>query len=229
MASTPRDQTPFIPEGVFPLLKLPGHLRKKIYGLVLQEQGTDSVSFDFKGKIDTAILYTCRQINEEARHIALDITRFAFGCPFDAFYFLAVTLAPHQRDLVGNLDFQIHGVLDIDELPLGYLIEELGKSHVKHLSVAVFGAVRRQRFTQNCALENHFLELEGLESFRLMINSGIIEREDRRNLEEAMKQRLIKGGTIVQMRTLKRTASRSIEDMQHERPAKEAKTSPIVS
>lgn len=61
-------------QGIFPFMTLPTELRNKIYKYVLKQSGDlrkRSTPF-LKGTIDTAILYTCRQINREGmRFIAI--------------------------------------------------------------------------------------------------------------------------------------------------------------
>ena len=224
-----QDQTPFVRQGVFPFLMLAGELRDKIYHLVLQQTGKDRTSINFKGTVDTAILSTCRQINKEARHIPLTTTKLSFLTPFQALHFLGIQLAPNQRHLVKALHLQINGWADIYGVPLKHLMTEFGKIPLKHLSVTVTGAIDMECFKKNSAIEQRLLLVRGLESFNILIGSGVIDAKDKKKIVEGMQRRMIEKGTLVTTTTLKRTASMTSEDMHRERPAKAAKTLPHVS
>lgn len=225
----PRNQSPFVRQGVFPFLKLAGELREKIYHLVLQQTGKDRVSINFKGKVDTAILSTCRQINKEARHIPLTTTNLSFLGPFQALHFLGIQLAPNQRHLVKALHFQINGWADIYGAPLKHLMAEIAKVPLKHLSVTVTGAIDKEWFKENSAIEERLLQIKGLESFNILIGSGTIQAKDKKEIIERMQPRMIEKGTLIRKKTLKRTASNLAGDVHPQRPAKAAKLSPNVN
>ena len=221
------NRTPYVRQGVFPFLKLAAELREKVYHLVLQQTGKKRWSTNFRGRIDTAILSTCRQINKEARHIPLANTELFFTGPSQALHFLGFQLAPTQQHLVKALHFYINGWHDLHGVPLGHLIAELAKIELKHLSVTVRGALAKGEFTDHSCFQYRFLELKDLKSFSLVIGSGIIEAKEKREIIESIQQRMIR--KLMPRKTLKRTASKLVEDVHSEEPAKAAKHSSEVS
>ena len=84
-------------------------------------------------------------------------------------------------------------------------------------------------FKKNSAIEQRLLLVRGLESFSILIGSGVIDAKDKKKIVEGMQRRMIENGTLATTTTLKRTASMTSEDMHRERPAKAAKTLPNVS
>jgi len=76
--------------GSFPLLKLPAELRDKIYHYHLEQYGRRRKSPYYKGTIETALLSTCRQVNDETRHIPLSTNPISFRIPFPGLPFSRV-------------------------------------------------------------------------------------------------------------------------------------------
>ncbi|KAI9881297.1 MAG: hypothetical protein M1830_005583 [Pleopsidium flavum] len=186
------EMKPKLQPGVFPFLKLPGELRNKVYHHNMKQYDRRRRSFYFKGKIDTALLSTCRQVNKEARHIPLSINKLSFASPFHAYRFLGFGVASSQKQLVRSVHIDVHGMEDFHGLFVGYLLPELAKMSLKHLGVTLKGRIEADWFTKIKCLEKCLTQVNGLTTFDLVIGSGVISKVAKDKIVDALRKKIVK-------------------------------------
>ena len=182
---------PKLQPGVFPFQKLPGELRDKIYGIHLKQYGNRRESPYYKGIIETALLSTCRQINKEARHLPLSINTLSFISPFQAYRFIGFKLLSSQKHLVKSIHVDVHGIVDFHGVFVHYLVAELGKLMLSHLSITLQGRIEAEWFTESKCFETCLLGLKGLASFDLIIGSGVIKDVTKGKIVDALRKKLL--------------------------------------
>ncbi|KAI9719801.1 MAG: hypothetical protein M1812_003290 [Candelaria pacifica] len=188
------DKTDETRNGVFPFLKLPTELRDKVYKYALKRSGDlrKRTTPFLRGEMDTAILYTCRQINREARHIPLTINQLSFANSFTAFRFVASAVAPTQKQLVRSLQIDIQGVAELHTESYQCFISELTKMSIKHLSVTLRGAISKEWLVNSTCLKTNLGVLKGLESFDLIVGCGWIPKDVKDSVSEALRDTLLR-------------------------------------
>ena len=186
-----RDLPPFNRKGVFPFLRLPGEVRSKIEYYALRQVGTYRLSPHFRGKIDTALLFTCRKINEEARHLPLTINSLCFGSPTCALKFL-FQLQPNQRHLVTKLHLEIQGPGAIHDPTLLLLVQQLAKMEIIGLGVTIMGACPAEYFQGHSCFVGLFRELKHLKTFDLVIGSYMLTSKAKANIIKDVRRQILK-------------------------------------
>lgn len=216
---------PKLRPGVFPFLKLPGELRNKVYHWNMKQYGEARRVPFFKGRIDTALLRTCRQINKEARHIPLSINTLSFVNPFHAYRFLGFGVVPSQKNLLKSVHVDVHGLGDFHGLFSGYLLPELAKISLMHLSVTLQGRIEVDWFTKIKCLEKCLSQVKGLTSFDLVIGSGVILGPKKDKIVDALRKKLVTTPEAMN-NPLKRKVSddNSVEAAENLRSASKKKT-----
>ncbi|CAF9934442.1 hypothetical protein IMSHALPRED_009721 [Imshaugia aleurites] len=182
---------PYERQGVFPFLKLPGEIREKIYGYSFLQYGKQRRSPSHSGSIHTALLGTCRQIYNEAGHLPLTINKLCFGSPLFAHDFFGFQLAPTQRDLVTGMHIEFH-MGEFSSSSWQLLMRELVKMPINHLGLTVKGGVPKEHFSGHTCFTNRFKVLKGLKTFDLILASAFIKDEDKKGIQEEMREKLIK-------------------------------------
>lgn len=185
------DGPPYMRPGVFPFLKLPAEIREKIYGFSFLQDGKQRKSASHRGSIHTALLGTCRQIYNEARHLPLTINKLCFSSSLSAFDFLGFLLAPTQKDLVTGMHIEFH-MRDFSNSSWQLLLRELTKMPINHLGLTVKGGVPKQQMSGHTCFTNRFKVLKELKSFDLILASAYIKAQDKKDIEEEMREALIK-------------------------------------
>lgn len=185
------DKPPYEREGVFPFLELPGEIREKIYGFSFLQDGNQRRSASHRGSIHTAFLGTCRQIYNEARHLPLTINKLCFSSSLSAHDFLGFLLAPAQRDLVTSMhvEFQMR---DFSDSSWQLLMRELAKMPITHLGLTVKGGIPKEQLSGHTCFTNRFKLLKGLKTFDLILASAFIKAKDKKDIQEEMRETLIK-------------------------------------
>lgn len=186
------EMKPKLQPGVFPFLKLPGEMRNKVYHYNMKQYDRWRRSPYFKGKIETALLSTCRQINKEARHIPLSINTLSFIDPFHAYRFLGFGVVPSQKQLLTSVHIDVHGMGDFHGLFVGYLMPELAKMSLKHLGVTLQGRIEGDWFTKIKCLEKCLAQVKDLATFDLVIGSGVIHKAAKDKIVDALRKKLVK-------------------------------------
>ncbi|CAF9915666.1 MAG: hypothetical protein ALECFALPRED_010297 [Alectoria fallacina] len=182
---------PYEREGVFPFLKLPGEIREKIYGFSFLQNGKQRKSASHRGSIHTALLGTCRQIFNEARHLPLALNKLCFGSPLFALDFLGFLLAPTQRHLVTGMHIEFH-MREFSNSSWQLLMRELIKLPINHLCLTIKGGIPKEQVSGHTCLTNRFKVLKGLKTFNLILTSAYIKKQDKKDIQEEMREKLIK-------------------------------------
>ena len=183
---------PYERKGVFPLLTLPGEIREKIYGFAFLQDGKQRKTASHRGSIHTALLGTCRQIYNEARHLPLTINKLCFGSPLFAHDFLGFLLAPTSRDLMTSMHIELY-IFDFSGSSWQLLMRELAKMPISHLSLTIKGRIFKQQVSGHTCIIHRFKVLKGLKTFDFILTSAFIEDDDKKEIQEEMREKLIKG------------------------------------
>lgn len=186
------DEPPYEREGEFPFLELPGEIREKIYGFSFLQDGNQRKSASHRGSIHTALLGTCRQVYNEARHLPLTINKLCFSSSLSAHDFLGFLLAPTQRDLVTSMHIEFH-MRDFTNSSWQLLMRELAKMPITHLGLTVKGGIPKEQMSGHTCFTNRFKVLKGLKTFDLILASAFIKAKDKKDIQEEMRETLIKG------------------------------------
>ena len=185
------DGPPYERRGVFPFLELPGEIREKIYGFSFRQNGKQRKSPSHRGSIHTALLGTCRQIYNEARHLPLTINKLCFSSSLSAHDFLGFLLAPTQRDLVTSIHIEFH-MRNFSNSSWQLLLRELAKMPITHLGLTVKGGVPKEQMSGHTCITNRFKVLRGLKTFDLILATAFIKAQDKMDIQEDMRETLIK-------------------------------------
>ena len=191
MKSFEEDGPPYDRGGVFPFLKLPGEIREKIYNFSFLQYGKQRKAPSHRGSIHTALLGTCRQIYNEARHLPLTINKLCFRSALSAHDFLGFFLAPTQKDLVTSIHIEFH----MEEFPgpsWEHLLRELAKMPITHLGLTVKGGVPKAQMLGHTCFTNRFKSLKGLKTLDIVLPSALIKAQDKKAIQEEMRETLIK-------------------------------------
>ena len=219
-----QDGPPFERQGVFPLLELPGEIREKIYGFSFLQDGEQRKSSYHRGTIHTNLLRTCRQVYNEAGHLPLTLNKLSFGAPFLAHDFLGFGLAPTQRHLMTGLNIEFY-MMEFSNPSWRPLMRELSKMHITHLGLTVKGGFPKEAVDEHPCFANRFKGLKELKTFNLILGSGEIKPAAKMDLQEEMRERLIKGYVRpkdCKTSNTKRTANTET-DPSPKKPSKKAK------
>ncbi len=200
--------TPRLQPGTFPFLRLPRELRDKIYHYNMSQYGSRRKCPYFRGNIEVALLSTCRQINQEARHLPLSINTLSFSDSFQAYRFLGFGVLPSQRQLVKSVHVDVHGIGDLHGIFRQYLMPQLAKLMLRHFAITLQGRIEAKWFTEFNCLETCLLEVKGLASFDLVIGSGVIN-DVKSKIVETIRRKLVEAPVAAQ-NPLKRKASDDI-------------------
>ena len=191
LMSLDADGPPYKRQGVFSFLKLPGEIREKIYGFSFLQDGKQRKAASHRGSIHTALLGTCRQIYNEAHHLPLTINQLCFSSPLSAHDFLGFLLVPTQRALVTSMHIEFH-MKDFADSSWSLLMRELAKMPITHLSLTVKGGVPKGQMSGHTCFTNRFKVLKGLKTFDLILGSAYIKDKDKKDIQEEMRETLIK-------------------------------------
>ena len=156
----------------------------------LLQAGNFRTSTNHRGKISTAILGTCRQINREARHLPLTINELWFSSPVYALYFVTSLLQPSQRELVQSVHLDLWELNDVHSVPLRLLIKELAKLHIVEFGITVMGYLNKDWFTAHDCFAERFEPLKHLETFNMVIGSAFITDKQKKIIVKDMRKRL---------------------------------------
>ena len=178
-------------EGVFPFLKLPGEIREKIYGFAFLQDGKQRKTASHRGSIHIALLGTCRQIYNEARHLPLTINKLCFASPFSAHDFLGFFLAPTQRDLVTGIHLEFR-MSDFFHSSCQVLMRELAKMPISHLGLTIQGGIRKEQVSGHTCFLNPFKVLKGLKTLDFVLTSAHIKATEKEEIQEEVREKLIK-------------------------------------
>ena len=203
------DGPPYDRRGVFPFLKLPGEIREKIYNFSFLQYGKQRKAPSHRGFIHTALLGTCRQINNEARHLPLTINKLCFSSAVSAHDFLGFFLAATQKDLVTSIHIEFH-MMEFPDSSWQNLMRELAKMPITHLGLTVKGGVPKEQMLGHTCFTNRFKSLKGLKTFDLNLASALIKAHDKKEIQEEMRETLIKDyrrSKLIKMTKPKRAAS----------------------
>ena len=173
----------------FPFMDLAGEIRDKIYFYTLKQYGTCRKSPYFRGNIDTAILSTCRQVNQEARHLPLAINDLWILNPVHALNFFGFLLPSAQRDLVTGLHLDLPSLGDFYDLPFQSLLKHLAKAPITSFGLTMKGRINKEWFTHEPSI-NDLKVLTGLTHFKLLIGSRIIDDKDKNKIVKSVTKRL---------------------------------------
>lgn len=185
------DGPPYDREGIFPFLKLPGEIREKIYSFSFLQYGKQRKAASHRGSIHTALLGTCRQIYNEARHLPLTLNKLCFSSALSALDFLGFFLAPTQKGLVTSIHIEFH-MMEFPCPSWERLMRELAKMPITHLRLTVKGGVPKEQILGHTCFTNRFKLLKGLKTFDLVLASAIIKASDKKEIQEEMREALIK-------------------------------------
>ena len=178
-------------EGSFPFLELPGEIREKIYGFSFLQDGMQRECASHRGTIHTALLGTCHQINNEARHLPLTINKLCFSSALSAHDFLGFLLAPTQRDLVTGMHIEFH-TREFSNSSWQLLLRELAKMSISHLGLTLKGGVPKAQMSGHTCFTSRFKVLKDLKTFDLTLGSAYINHKDKKDIQEEMREALIK-------------------------------------
>ena len=216
---------PYLREGVFPFLKLPGEIREKVYDYAFLQDGEQRKCANHRGTIHTALLGTCRQINNEARNLPLTRNRLCFNSPIYALDFLGFQLAPSQRDLVTGLHIEFY-IGESSNSSWTLLLRELSKMSITHLGQTVKGKFPLGAVSEHVCFTNRLKVLKDLKTFDLILTPGSIAKSEKESTQETMRENLIKDYVRPKKRgksRTKRTANFDSNEVST-KPAKKAKT-----
>lgn len=212
---------PYMREGVFPFLKLPGEIRDKIYSYAFLQDGKQRKCASHRGTIHTALLGTCRQIYDEAHHLPLTINQLWFDSPIFAHDFLGFLLAPTQRHLVTGMHIEFY-IGDFSNSSWTLLLRELTKVAITHLGLTVKGKYPKEAVSEHVCFTNRFKVLKSLTTFDLIMTPSSISKGEKKDIQETMRESLIKD--YVRPKQLKRSkAKRTASTEGNEGPTKQAK------
>ena len=203
------DGPPYDRRGVFPFLELPGEIREKIYSFSFLQYGKQRKAASHRGSIHTALLGTCRQIYNEARHLPLTINKLCFSSALSAHDFLGFLLAPTQKDLVTSIHIEFH-MMEFSDSSWQHLLRELAKMPITHLGLTVKGGVPKEQMLGHTCFTNRFKVLKGLKTFDLVLASALIKSQDKKEIQEEMRETLIKDykrSKLIKLTKPKRAAS----------------------
>ena len=203
------DGPPYDRRGVFPFLKLPGEIREKIYSFSFLQYGKQRKAASHRGSIHTALLGTCRQIYNEARHLPLTINKLCFSSALSAHDFLGFFLAPTQKYLVTSIHIEFH-MMEFPDPTWQHLVRELAKMPITHLGLTIRGGVPKEQMLGHTCFTNRFKLLKGLKTIDLVLASAFIKAQDKKEIQEEMRETLIKDyrrSKLVKMTKPKRAAS----------------------
>ena len=215
---------PYLRKGVFPFLKLPGEIREKVYDYAFLQDGKQRKCANHRGTIHTALLGTCRLINNEARNLPLTRNRLCFSSPLYALDFLGFQLASTQRDLVTGLHVEFY-INEACTSSWTLLLRELSKMSITHLGMTVKGLFPLEAVSEHACFTNRLKVLKNLKSFDLILTPGSIPKSEKESTQETMRVVLIKNYVRPKKRgksTTKRTANFDSNEMST-KPAKKAK------
>ena len=185
------DGLPYLRKGVFPFLKLPGEIREKVYDYAFLQDGKQRKCANHRGTIHTALLSTCRLINNEARNLPLTRNRLCFNSPIYALDFLGFHLAPTQRDLITGLHIEF-SIGESCNSSWTLLLRELSKMPITHLGLTVKGIFPLEAVSEHACFTNRFKVLKNLKTFDLILTPTSIPKSDKMNTQETMREALIK-------------------------------------
>ena len=185
---------PYEREGVFPFLKLPGEIREKIYGFAFLQDGKQRKSPNHRGTIHTALLGTCRQIYSEARGLPLTLNKLCFSSAIFAHDFLGFLLEPTQRSLVTGVHVEFY-MGEFSNSSWQLLLRELAKMSIDHLGLTLKGGLSKPDLSGHTCFTNRFKLLKGLKTFDLTLASAHIKDKDKKDIQEEMREALIKDYT----------------------------------
>ena len=218
------DGLPYVRKGVFPFLKLPGEIREKVYDYAFLQDGKQRKCANHRGTIHTALLGTCRLINNEARNLPLTSNRLCFKSPLYAIDFLGFQLASTQRDLVTGLHVEFY-IGDSSNSSWTLLLRELSKMSITHLGLSVKGKYPLEGVSEHACFTNQFKVLKNLKTFDLVLTPTSIPESKKKDTQETMREALIKNYIRPKKpgkSKMKRTANIDSNEMSR-KPAKKAK------
>ena len=192
LKSTDEHGPPYERTGVFSFLKLPGEIREKIYGFSFLQDGKQRKSASHRGSIHTALLGTCSQIYNEARHLPLTINKLCFSSPLHAHDFLGFFRTPAQRALITSMHIEFH-MREFASSSWQVLMRELAKMPIHHLGLTVAGGIPKEQLSGHTCFTNRFKVLTGLKTFDLILGSALIKMKDKKDIQEEMREKLIEG------------------------------------
>ncbi|KAF6233854.1 hypothetical protein HO173_008066 [Letharia columbiana] len=185
------DGLPYVRTGVFPFLKLPGEIRDKIYCSAFLQDGNQRKCASHRGNIHTALLGTCRQVYNEARHLPLTTNKLCFNSPIYAHDFLGFLLAPTQHDLVTGMHIEFY-IGEFSNSSWALLLRELTKMPITHIGLTVKGKFPKEVVSEHVCFTNRFKVLKGLKTFDLILTPSSISKGDKKDIQETMRENLIK-------------------------------------
>ena len=185
------DGPPYDRRGVFPFLELPGEIREKIYSFSFLQYGKQRKAASHRGSIHTALLGTCRQIYNEARHLPLTLNKLCFSSATSAHDFLGFFLAPTQKDLVTSVHIEFH-MMEFPDSSWQHLMREWANMPITHLGLTVKGGIPKEQMIGHTCFTNRFKLLKGLKTFDLVLASALIKAQDKKEIQEEMREALIK-------------------------------------
>ena len=187
------DGPPFVRKGVFPFLQLPGELREKIYGFVFLQDGNRRNSSYHRGTIHTALLRTGRLIYQEAGNLPLSLNTLNFSSALYALNFFGFLLMPLQEYLVTSIhiEFFYH---EFSSPSWELLLCQLGKMPITQLSLTIKGGYTKEAFLgHKCFTARFTAEMKNIESFNVTLGSGLITRSVKEEIQEEMREAVVKG------------------------------------
>ena len=182
---------PYLRKGVFRFLNLPGEVREKVYDYAFLQDGKQRKCANHRGTIHTALLGTCRQINNEARHLPLTRNRLCFNSPLYALDFLGFQLAPTQRDLVTGLHVEFY-IGESSNSSWTLLLRELSKMSITHLGLTIKGKFPLGAVSEHACFTNRLKVLKNLKTFDLILTPTSIPKSEKKDTVETMREILIK-------------------------------------
>ena len=227
-----RMEEPYVREGVFPFLKLPGEIREKIYSYAFSQDGKQRKCASHRGNIHTALLGTCRQIYNEARHLPLTRNKLCFDSPIYAHDFLGFLLAPTQRELVTGMHIEFY-IGEFSNSGWTLLMRELAKMPITHFGLTVKGKYPKEAVSEHTCFTNRFKVLKGLKTFDLVLTPTSISKYDEKDIQETMRESLIKDYVrrpiVIKKSKAKRAASTESNEDSKKQTKKAKKGNSMVS
>jgi len=189
------DGPPFEREGVFPFLKLPGELREKIYGFAFLQDGNQRRFPDtyHRGTIHTALLRTCRQVHEESGNLPLSLNTLKFPSALFALNFLGFSLLPNQRHLMTriHIEFFYH---EFSSASWELLLRQLAKMPITHLGLTIKGGCWKESFLGHTCFASRFAAMmKGVKTLEVTLGSCKITKAIKKEIQEEMREVLVKG------------------------------------
>ena len=184
---------PYQREGVFPFLTLPGEIRDRIYNFAFIQSGERRVgSTHHRGEIHTALLGTCRQVYNEARHLPLTLNKLCFSAPLDAVDFIGFFLAPTQRELVTAMHIEFY-YPEFSNSSWRLLLREMVKLPLTHLGLTIKGGYPKEALQGHECFADRFKPLKGIKTMDVVLASGLISDKAKRAIVEELKENIITG------------------------------------